>query len=933
MGRVQGISAPALVERDRELGALGDLVSATLEGRGGSAHVLGPAGAGKSALVRALGHTAQLRGARSWLTSAGQLETRVPFGVVRRLLDRPVHHLAPGQRVTLEAGPARLALTHLWGQDSGRVEPPAQGDMLHSLGWLLDELVSTDPLLLVVDDAQWADEESLLFLGSLRERLAELPLAVVVAARDESVDHTPTLSALVANRDAVVLRLEPLSGDGISVLLGEHWPEVPTATVAAVLDITGGNPFLVHALAGALADQNAPVDPQQVHDAVPDSVVDLMVSRLAGLPAAEQSLARAVAVLDAAGLRDAAALAGLDLEVAVAAADHLRRAGLLADGSGLVFRHALLRAAVYAVIGPDTRDAQHRAAARLLAPQDPTHAAAHLLATTGSGDPVAAELLRAVAAEAMAIGAPQSAVALLLRARAEPPAEEHLADLLSDLGLAQMRTFDPACLATLSEALSRTTDPVARAPRALVLAAAYALAGRHEEGALVLDQTLAELAGLDHELSLTVTAAWAAIALLCPPRVAEAQRRLAELVDLPGETAGERLVLMQQLYLAVCANEPAPTIRALIDRVIGDWDTPEQFPESGDWVWPRLFLGRIGEYDAVRRLTDEGLAHAESTGSIVGTIAASFVRALTEHDAGNLAAAELHYRSMLSHHDGGLLIQTLGHAGLAETFVGQGRIDEAHAVLARFPDAPPPGTPSTAAALVWKANASVAKAIGDHARALQAARGLQALLADLDADSPSWVAWRPLAIEPLRSLGRLDEAHDLAIEHLRLCEVSGVAHLIGEALCLAATVTIETDEAIGLAVRGVALLEPTGSRGRAGTGSLILGSLLRRTGNKASAREHLRHAVETLDRCGASPAAEFARNELAATGVRISHTGPWRLTPSETRVARLALAGLNNREIAAHLHVTRKTVETHLSSVYRKLTITRREQLTQEQLS
>ena len=176
-----------LVERDVELASLFALVDAAGSGRGGSANLVGPAGVGKTAVARALGEYAAARGVRVWPSSAGLLETRVPFGVMRRLLDAPVRELSAQRRAEYGSSPARLALTQLWDHGAAAARAgaaPAQGDMLHSLGWLLTELVRDQPAVLVVDDAQWADEESLLFLGSLRERLTELPIAVLVAARD-----------------------------------------------------------------------------------------------------------------------------------------------------------------------------------------------------------------------------------------------------------------------------------------------------------------------------------------------------------------------------------------------------------------------------------------------------------------------------------------------------------------------------------------------------------------------------------------------------------------------------------------------------------------------------------------------------------------------------------------------------------------------------
>jgi DNA-binding CsgD family transcriptional regulator len=921
-------AASALVERDLERELLESLVEETLGGRGGGARVLGAAGLGKTAIGQWLARYATDRGARAWLTSAGQLESRVPFGVVRRLLDRPVRELGEESRSRLERGPARLALAHLWsGAYTEAGEPPGPGDMTHSLGWLFEELVEAgSPVVVVVDDAQWADEESLLFLGLLHERLAGLAAAVVVLARDEVTERSPALATLIAVRDAPVLRLEPLTPRGVDTVLSETWARVQAEAAAAVSEVTGGNPFLLHALADALAEVSDSIDAALVRSIVPESVVDLMVARLTSLPTDDQALARALAVLDTASLPRAAALAGLEHTAAAAAADGLRRAGLLAEESVLRFRHALLRSAVYALIGAETRDRLHRDAARLLATAaapDRAGAAAHLLSTTGAGDPWAVDLLRSAAAEAVALGAPQSAVALLARAVDEPAGADELAAVTFELGQAQLRTFDPACATTLARSYALATDPSDRAARALVLASAYGFAGRHAEAADVLAAAGADIAGLDRELELTLFASWAAVALLLPDRAAEATRRLAEVGDLDGRTAGERLVIIQQLYVAASTNQPAPVIRALAARVIGDWESAEQHPETGDWVWPRLFVGRIGDYEAVRRHTDAGLERAEASGSVVGMIAANFVRGFTEFDAGSFAIAEQHYRAMLEHHDGGLLIQLLGHSGLAQTLSRQGRHREAREILAQFPEELAPGTPSSGAALIWHARAVVAHAEGDHQRAFAAAEQLRALLTGLSADSPTWVSWRPLAIDPLRSLGRIDEARTLAAEHLATCRRSEVPHLVGEALCLLGTVAEDPAEGIRLAQQGVALLDGTGSRYRLGTCSLALGSMLRRSGRKVEAREHLRTAIEVLTECGAVSAADFAGDELAATGARMVRADPRRLTPSERRVAELAVQGLNNREIALRLHVSRKTVETHLSAVYRKLGLSR----------
>jgi DNA-binding CsgD family transcriptional regulator len=248
-------------------------------------------------------------------------------------------------------------------------------------------------------------------------------------------------------------------------------------------------------------------------------------------------------------------------------------------------------------------------------------------------------------------------------------------------------------------------------------------------------------------------------------------------------------------------------------------------------------------------------------------------------------------------------------------------------MLAGFPEDLPPEAPVNGAAMIGFGRAVARRAAGDYAGALAAAEQVARLGSTLAIDSPTWASWRPLAIDPLRALGRLDEARELAAEQLDLSQRSEVPHLIGEAFCLAGGVSADREEAIALAGHGVEILTGTASRLRAGIGLLTLGSLLRRSGRTSDARKHLRAAVEVLVACGAVPTAEFARDELVATGARRGSTDPRQLTPSERRVAELAVAGLGNRAIAARLHVSRKTVETHLSSVYRKLELSSREQL------
>jgi DNA-binding CsgD family transcriptional regulator len=189
--------------------------------------------------------------------------------------------------------------------------------------------------------------------------------------------------------------------------------------------------------------------------------------------------------------------------------------------------------------------------------------------------------------------------------------------------------------------------------------------------------------------------------------------------------------------------------------------------------------------------------------------------------------------------------------------------------------------------------------------------------------------WRSQAALALRELGDRAEARRLAGEELDLARAWGAPRALGAALRVAGVVEGGAD---GLALLGeaVEVLADSPARLEQAKARTELGAALRRANRRSQAREQLRRALELATTCGAAPLAVRAESELLATGARprrIALSGVESLTPSERRVAEMAAEGPTNREIAQALFVTAKTVEVHLSSVYRKLGISSRSQL------
>ena len=425
-----------LLEREGELAALGARLTAALDGRAGSvAIVTGPAGAGKSTVLDALGATA-LAQARVLACRAAELERVLPFGVVRQLVEAPLLALGAEERDALLAGPASPVRALL---DAEVGEPAEQAAAIaHGLYWLFARLADQRPLCVVVDDLHWADPASAAALAYVGHRIEGHPALIVGAARDDEPD-AGAWEGLAAAGGAAVVRLAPLSEQACSRLADRELGAPPAAEFAAACHrLTSGNPRLLVELLGACSEQGIAPDSagaERVGMLAPAGVTRMVLARISRLGADPVALAQAVAVLESARRADAAALAGLGDERAAAAIDALVAAGIVSDALPLRFEHPLSRSTVEGDMTDVARDRMHRRAAAVLAARDPAAAALHLLRCEPADDPWAVEALRSAARDAVHSGTPGAAIRLLDRALAEgggPSVREELTRALID---------------------------------------------------------------------------------------------------------------------------------------------------------------------------------------------------------------------------------------------------------------------------------------------------------------------------------------------------------------------------------------------------------------------------------------------------------------------------------------------------------------------
>ncbi|MCK9248960.1 MAG: AAA family ATPase [Solirubrobacteraceae bacterium] len=920
---------PPLVGRARPLAALDDALDDLARGRGGRLVVEGPRGTGRTRLLGEASRIADGRGLPVAAVRAVTLDRELPFGVATRLLRSALRAVA--------STPEACDLRHLLddGPPADDAAPLVEGGLaaIHGLARATTDLVDAHgPLVLSVDDAHRVDPLTWRLLSYLGALAPDLAILVLVAWDTTAAGPASDAGAVMGAAPRLVL--DDLSADDAGAVVRRRLPGAAAAFVTGCHALTHGNPAQLVGLIDAARDAGVPTSADGVaalRTLSRGTVGARLVAEVRGEGVAALDLARGIAFLgDGTSLRDATALADLDPEAAAAAADRLVRAGIVDGARGLRFVHPLRPDALRDELGAFTRSRWHARAGRVLAEHGRIdEAGAHLLRADPSGDDATTAVLRAAADAAAGRGDGETAARLLRRALQEPPSDAARPALLLALARVAGARGEPVALDLLEEALGATDDDVERA-EALRDAARLHYARGDIPRAAQLAVRARDAVPADGPLGPRMAATWMLCASMDPSTHRDVHRILDRLAAQPGADGGTGTVgrrdaevepevdALLALHLVATLGSPDDAVararRALERDATRNPGGPHLVLEIG--LGALLHAGRL---DDVTRAATDALERSDVRGSLLDAASAAFWRGLARLERGDVDGAAGDVALVRRPTALGWRLHA-PHAAIltARVALAHGDVDAARVAI-DDPDGALVAHPMHRLVV-----AEVALATGDPTAARVAAEDAGRLLVDgWGVRSPAVAPWRSIAARAALAEGDVPAARALAADAADAAGRSGVPAAHARALRTLALVTGGTAGIAALrhAADLVAGGDATAERLRV---AVDLGAALRRAGERRAARAVLAPARDEAERLGLVALATRAADEQRASGARprrVATMGVASLTPSELRIARRAATGETNRQIAAALFLTPKTVEWHLGRVYRKLDI------------
>ncbi len=898
-----------LVGRRAERAALQALVDGAVRGRGGALLVTGEPGMGKTVLLDDL--TADRTDVTTLRASGRESDADLPFSTLAELL-RPAE-----REIDSLPGPQARSLRGALGLEkaAGAVDGLAVG--VATLG-VLAALALRKPVLAVVDDLQWVDEPSQASLAFVARRLSTLHIALLCAGRE---GETPDLAS-----DMPSLALSRLRARDAGELLGGS-ARVPLdrAVRRKLLELSAGNPLALVELPTALSDaQLQGIDELGEPIPVNGGIERTFGARVARLPErTRQALLLAVAAGSEAGapLASAFETTGLGLvDLEPAALDGL----VVIDDGNIAFRHPLVSSVVYQGESEDSRRTAHALLAEV--ESDADRRTWHLAAATEPPDESIASELDAAAARALARGAPGSAVRAFGAAARFSTDDEARGKRLALAARAAHRAGDVAGAARHAAAARElASDPITHADLLLVESDLRMREGDFDGAHRALMEHAERLVEVDRRRATTM------LLLALKVRIYRLEGRAAVddvehvLATLP--PAEHELVHLVALSMSRTVAGSVDARDTALAAAAAAAIAPHGHAHTLGIAWPLIWLE---EYDVAREVTDRATAIQREAGFLLYLPQSLLPQAELDFRTGRWETAVHAAAEALS-----LFEETKqpseaasASAVLARMEAARGRTEQCQALAQR----------ALASDVEFGLRSAAAQALGALGLLALGSRRPQDAIAPLETaerismlggvGEPWLLMSAPDLVEALAHVGQEARAHAV-LDRLReqssaLGRVSGLA-----AAARCAGILDDEGHWQDAFEEALALHDQVPTPFERARTELCYGERLRRARKRSDARLRLRHALELFDELGARPWSERARAELHASGetARRRSTPVDALTAQELAVAKLVVSGATNRDAAATLFVSAKTIEFHLGNVYRKLEVRSRTEL------
>lgn len=886
----------------------------------------GEAGIGKTTLWSRICSDAEQRGYRVLAGQVGQAETVMAYAALADLLadldPGALHHLPDVQRYAME-----------------RVVYGAVGDgpatdhhvVAAAVITVIRRFQDDGPALLAIDDTQWIDSSSRAVLALIARR-ARGPLGLLVSERcDAGQSDCRTWLRLGGGSEPRSVRVGPMVlGELHALLLRKLGRSFPRPVIARIADVSGGNPFFALELARSMSGHATPAVA-----GLPRTLAEVVRQRIGGLDVAVRDVLLAAASVATPTVDVLAHARDITADDALTLLEAAEAEGIIAiDGNRVRFAHPLLAHGLYTAATPATRRAMHRTMAAV--ESQPELRARHLALSATTADEVTLQALDSAADRARERGAPAAAAELLDLAlglggytalRALRAAGDHFRAGDTDKALIVLRPV-----------LEESGPGVLRAVGLNLLAAIHMYDNRFSEARELLTDAIKEAEGfprlqIQSLMSLSFAQGMGSFAEgnsvgMFDQSLSNA-RRAKELAvkHASPATTSRALAMWVHASFQLGHGVDEESLQEALRLEDPDDDAALPFCASAVAALIAAWTGRLEEAAEQMKLVRQRYLHRGDERNLLNVAAYS---ALIEMWRGNLLDATAFAAEAVERAEqlgaGSVSIIPLSVRAAVEAHIGreEAATEDALAALtlAQNCDAPR----MTEWPIMTLGFLDVSR--GDYKAALIALEPMLARFGVLPGNEIMHGWYLADAVEAMVASGRLEDAEPIvgALEQDGSRTGRSWMQAAGarcRGMVLAAQGAL--DDALPYAEQSIREYDAASMPFDRARSQLFLGQLLRRQRRREAAKDVLSQAAQTFDSLGTPLFRDRTLNELKR--LKTARGSEATLTAAEHRVAQLAAAGMRNREIAAELFLSVKTVEANLSAIYRKLGIRSRTEL------